>query len=83
MPCFAAEHGSGAPTIGILYLSQWTQQPYRSCDNTKASVDAVTELAAALKVKYGEERKDKFGETTKVVKQPGTFQPTTLEEEHS
>ena len=43
----------------------------------------MTELAAALKVKYGEERKDKFGETTKVVKQPGTFQPTTLEEEHS
>ena len=43
----------------------------------------MQELAATLKVKFGEEKRDKFSEASKVVKQPEVFQPTTVEEEHS
>ena len=44
--------------------------------NTKASADAVAELATALKAKFGEEREDKFSEASKVVKHPEIIHPT-------
>ena len=52
-------------------------------ESSQASAEAVAEVAQALKEKFGNEKKDRFAEAAKVVRQPDLFQPATPEEELS
>ena len=51
--------------------------------STNASAEAIAEVAKALKLKFGEEKRDRFSEASKVVRQPDVFSPATPGEELS
>ena len=52
-------------------------------ERSQASAEAVALVAQALKSKFDGEKKDRFSEAAKVVRQPDLFQPATPEEELS
>ena len=52
-------------------------------ESSQASAEAVALVAQALKTKFDVEKKDRFSEAAKVVRQPDVFQPGTPEEELS
>ena len=47
-------------------------------ESTKASADAVAKVAQALEKRFGEEKKEKFSEASRVIRQPDLFHPQEL-----
>ena len=51
-------------------------------ESTQASAEAVAKVAQALEKRFGEEKKEKFSEASRVIRQPDLFHhPKSYEEE--
>ena len=50
-------------------------------ESTKASAEAVAKVAQALEKRFGEEKKEKFSEASRLIRQPDLFHPKSYEEE--
>ena len=50
-------------------------------ESTQASAEAVAKVAQALEKRFGDEKKEKFSEASRVIRQPDLFHPKNYEEE--
>ena len=50
-------------------------------ESTQASAEAVVKVAQALEKRFGDEKKEKFSEASRVIRQPDLFHPKNYEEE--